>query len=386
MHGKQANFVSRIVLTLAAVFGFAVVAVQSVQAQTFKVLYGFQGGKDGANPYAGVTLDSAGNLYGTTVYGGGGNCHYGTNRGCGTVFKLDTTGKETILRSFTGVLKFPYGGVVLDSAGNIYGTTSQGGDPKCSCGAVFKLDSAGKETVLHTFKGTDGANPYANLILDAAGNLYGTTAGGTTTAGTVFKLDATGEETVLHNFQGGTKDGSSPYAPVILDAAGNLYGTTSAGGARRGGRGTVFQLSKGGKETLLFKFGGGSNGGTPYSGLVMDADGKLCGTTRNGGAFGYNDGVVFSLNNGKETVLHRFTGQDGSEPYAGLVMDSAGNSYGTTTDTVFEIDAAGSFTLLSTEAGSFGTLVEDAAGNLYGTSGHGTLGSGTYGTVWKLTP
>ena len=181
---------------------------------------------------------------------------------------------------------------------------------------------------LHTFTGGDGYQPYAGLVRDSAGNLYGTTAGGGTYgAGVVFQLDATGAETVLYSFTGGA-DGATPVADVKRDSAGNLYGTTAGGGTY--GAGVVFQLDATGAYTVRYTFTGGADGANPYARLVRDSAGNLYGTTVNGGAYGY--GVVFKLDTtGAETVLHSFTGgKDGANPYAGLLLDSASNLYGTT--------------------------------------------------------
>jgi uncharacterized repeat protein (TIGR03803 family) len=209
------------------------------------VLYSFTGGADGANPRGGLIRDQAGNLYGTAGY---------------TVFKVDTAGNETVLHSFTG---YPNGGhltgLVADSDGNLYGATGTGGDLTCrarlGCGTLFKLDRTGKMTVLYRFKGgKDGAVPGGTLVRDSAGSLYGTTldGGGYTCqapseCGTVFRLDSTGKETVLHRFTGGA-DGALPSA-LFRDQRGNLYGTTVYGGDlscvfynQIPGCGTVFKL------------------------------------------------------------------------------------------------------------------------------------------------
>jgi uncharacterized repeat protein (TIGR03803 family) len=257
------------------------------------VLYSFAGGADGACPVGGLVQDPSGNLYGTTIFGG--DC-------CGTVFKLDPTGKETVLHIFTGGGDglTPYAGLVRDQAGNLYGTTYIGGDsPNCvpgGCGTVFKLDASGKETVLYSFTdGADGAFPYAALILDAEGNLYGTTYGGGSMScylgcGTVFKLDTNGTETVLHCFTGG-EDGEYPEGGLIRDPAGNLYGTTYGGGIY--GLGTVFELDTSGTETVLHTFTGKLDGGYSSAGVIRDSRGNFYGTTQFGGAYGH--GAVFGL-------------------------------------------------------------------------------------------
>jgi uncharacterized repeat protein (TIGR03803 family) len=362
----------------------------------YSVLYTFgQEGPDGCYPFAGVVRDPAGNLYGTTINGGA--------SGWGTVFKLDATGKETVLYSFTGGAdgSEPFAGLVRDAAGNLYGTTASGGTSPFGNGVVFKLDTTGKETVLYTFTGgADGGEPFAALVKDAAGNLYGTTiAGGAFGQGTVFKLDTTGKETVLHSFDG--SDGAYPSEDLTRDAAGNLYGTTLfvAGGGLN--YGVVFKLDTAGKETVLHSFRGYPADGafSVYGtgrGLVRDAAGDLYGTTDSGGAF--NDGLVFRVNTtGKETVLYSFTGGlDGGNPSVGLVRDAAGNLYGTAVTggaddcgddgcgVVFKLDPTGRETVLHSFAPGAvpnGSLVRDSRGNLYGTS----RGPGC-GCIFKVAP
>jgi uncharacterized repeat protein (TIGR03803 family) len=307
----------------------------------YTVLYSFTGGADGAVPYAGVTRDKKGNLYGTTVYGGDLSC--GSGAGCGVVFKLDPAGKETVLYTFTGGADgaTPYGGLVQDQEGNLYGTTFYGGDLSCGsrggCGVVFKLDPGGKYTVLYSFTGgADGGLPYAGVIQDKKGDLYGTASGGgISNAGVVFKVDPTSKETVLYTFSGGA-DGSSPLASLVRDQDGNLYGTASRGGISNAG--VVFKVDPTGKETVLHAFIGVADGATPYGGLVQDQKGNLYGTTFiGGGGGGYRCsvdgcGVVFKLDPaGKETVLYTFTGgADGGLPHAGVIQDKKGNLYGTT--------------------------------------------------------
>jgi uncharacterized repeat protein (TIGR03803 family) len=217
-----------------------------------------------------------------------------------------------ILHRFAGGTdgSWPFG-VILDATGNLYGTTGSGSDPSCDlgCGVVFKLDPAGAETVLHTFGGADGFQPLAGLIRDTAGNLYGTTGGGGAYGwGTVFKLDPAGALTVLYSFTGGA-DGSKPEAGVIRDAAGNLYGTTQGFAS---GWGTIFRVDPVGKESTLYNFTGGADGSNPEAGLIYAA-GNLYGTTYQGGdlygCFQYGCGVVFKMDaNGTYTVLHTFTG------------------------------------------------------------------------------
>lgn len=295
---------------------------------------------DGSSPVASLIMDSTGNLYGITNNGGA--------AGQGTVFKVSPTGAETVLHSFAGGSAdgaLPHGPLIIDSAGNLYGTTYEGGTD--NDGTVFRISAAGTETVLHSFAGgaTDGAWPDAGLLMDSAGNLYGTTyVGGVNNEGTVFKISGTGTETVLYSFMGGTTDGAEPRAALIMDSAGNLYGTTWGGGAANGG--TVFKISSAGKETLLHSFAGGSDGAGVDGSLVMDGTGNLYGTTFEGGVD--NDGTVFEISAaGTETVVHTFMGgtTDGSGPGSDLTMDTAGNIYGTTVQggvnddgTAFEIN------------------------------------------------
>jgi uncharacterized repeat protein (TIGR03803 family) len=251
------------------------------------VLYSFPGTKGGGYPFDGVVRDSAGNIY-TTLWKGGAH-------GYGGVFKLTPSGKPSILYNFEGLTDggYPYDSLILDSANNLYGTTYWGGT-SAEAGVVFKLDPTGKETVLYTFKGgNDGANPWSSLVRDSAGNLYGTTfSGGTAGYGVVFKLDTSGVETVLHSFQGGS-DGENPVAGLTMDASGNLFGTTYYGGTSDFG--TVFEVDSSGTETVLYSFTGGSDGGNPWAGVIEDASGNLYGTTEDGGSSGYGFGTVFKL-------------------------------------------------------------------------------------------
>jgi uncharacterized repeat protein (TIGR03803 family) len=308
-----------------------------------KVLHRFTGPPDGAVSFARLVRDSAGNLYGTTAGGGTGTvCSAGNPPGCGTVFKVDTAGKETVLYNFTGTNgdgSQPFGVLVLDGTGNIYGTTANGG---LGFGTFFQVDSTGKETVLYRFKGVtggDGSFPFLGLVEDQAGNLYGTTTfGGLETplcpgdgCGVVYKISKTGNETVLYRFTGdGTNgDGAQPTCTLAIDASGNLYGTTQKGGIGAPGLGTIFRISTTGIEKVLHRFNG--NDGLDPSGAVQrDATGNLYGTAYGGGSGGA--GVVFRLTKaGQETVLHNFTGgKDGANPFGGVVLDSSNNVYGST--------------------------------------------------------
>ena len=375
----------------------------------FGVDHAFKG-PDGAIPTAALIQDAAGNLYGTTSAGGNSNCA----GGCGVVFKLSPGKRETVLHQFSGAPSDgagPDGRLVMDDSGNLYGTTSAGG--ASNLGTVFKLDVSGTETLLHSFSGgSDGANPYAGLIM-VAGDLYGTTeSGGTGTicpngCGTVFKIDASGNETVLYSFAGGTSDGADPKAGLTLDSNGNLYGTTYLGGTE--GDGTVFELSTNGTETILWNFTGRADGANPFGGVIRDANGVLYGTAENGGShslyamggplpdthYGCCQGTAYSLSGSNLTVLYTFTGnKDGGSPACDLVLNN-GLLYGTTLNggpgkkgTTFSLTiATKSETVLHgfRGAGDGGTpqagLLMNGAGVLYGTATGG--GRNQKGTVFQ---
>jgi len=294
-----------VVGALLAVFLPALVASSVAQAR-FKTLYTFSGGTDGGRPDARVTTDADGNIYGTTFWGGDLSCNSGN--GCGVVYKLTTAGKETVLYSFAGGTDgaYPSTALITDGKGNFYGTTTAGGIPSAcfgsGCGTVFKIDATGKETVLYTFTGgKDGGGPSSALIMDTAGNFYGTTAGdGDLTCnppygcGVVYKLTSTGKETVLHTFTG--SDGDTPNVDSLaIDTAGNFYGTTSHGGDPTCACGVVFKLTKAGKETVLHSFKGGTTDGSyPLSGVTLFQT-SLYGTAALGGKNG--DGVLFKITN-----------------------------------------------------------------------------------------
>lgn len=306
------------------------------------VIYSFGPAPDGNLPHSALIGDAAHNLYGTTSAGGA--------FGKGTVFKLDAAGNESVLYSFAGGADggSPMGDLVRDAAGNLYGTTSSGGTP-CDCGTVFKLDPSGSETVLYQFTQVpDGSAPMGTLVGDSQGNLYGTTLyGGIPRSspaicfgfgcGVVFKLNSNGDETVLYRFAARPGDGMLPGPNLLLDSSGNLYGVTFAGGSNRSGivaygMGTIFKLDPAGHETILYNFKGkfaGGDGNGPEAGLVRDAAGNFYGMTANGGA--HQRGTVFKLDSsGVETILHTFTdGADGGSPTTSLVLDPAGNLYGT---------------------------------------------------------
>jgi uncharacterized repeat protein (TIGR03803 family) len=277
---------------------------------TETVFYAFQNESDGVLPEGGVIADGQGNLYGVTAQGGVvADCH---THGCGTVFMLASDGTKRTLYAFTGSAdgSTPGGGLIIDGEGNVYGTTASGGlmggcgsngHTGNGCGTVFEVTPGGTETVLHTFKGSDGGIPLGGVIADNAGNLYGTTSqgrGGNCSGGcgTVFKLAPDGTQTVLHAFKGGS-DGEAPQAGLVMDGSGNLYGTTQQGGHvgkfSPHGCGTVFKIAPDGSETVLHAFKL-RDGCAPTAALLAGANGLLYGTTPSGGAD--RRGVVFSVN------------------------------------------------------------------------------------------
>jgi uncharacterized repeat protein (TIGR03803 family) len=443
MRGKRISIGLRSAL---AIFTLTLLVTSTQAASQERVLHSFGNGADGALPFAALTIDAAGNLYSTTA--GGGTYNGGTVYGLTRVAARGWT--EKVLYSFCPQSYCPDGasplaGLILDAAGNLYGTTWLGG--AYGLGTVFELTpTAGggwTETVLYSFGANgpfDAAFPYAGLIFDAAGNLYGTTyQGGNFSAycsdygcGTVFELTPNGSggwtETVLYSFcsQTNCTDGASPPASLIFDAAGNLYGTTYAGGVynlcyQNTGCGTVFEMTPtaagGWTERVLHSFGSGTDGAGPYAGVISDAVGNLYGTTVEGGT--YNYGTVFEMTptpggGWTEKALHSFNnnGTDGLNAFTGLILKAGSHLYGTTKyggtyddGTAFELkpspNAAGggwseqvlhSFGSGTDGVNPWSSLIFDSAGNLYGTTELGGTyyncngGTLTCGTVFEITP
>ena len=387
----------KLAVAFAFVLGLMAAENPRAQAQTLSVVHDFTGGSDGGYSVNGLIMNPGGALFGTASSGGTSNN--------GVVFKITTAGAEIVLHSFAGGSDgaAPNAGVIRSKSGIFYGTTTAGGT--YGKGIVFQLIGS-KETVLYSFAGgTDGATPEANLALDAAGNLYGTTsAGGAKGNGTVFKLAApkAGKwtESVLYSFGAGT-DGATPVGGVSLDASGNLYGTTSAGGTY--GLGTVFKLTPGivWTETILHNFQNGDDGAVPYADLIADTLGNFYGAATEGGANG--GGTVFKLtpSNGSWnfSVLYSVPGWGISGSFGNVILDTTGKIYGTThcdgaynAGTIYELTPSGgtwSYTQLYNFTGgndgqySFGNLVVKQ-GKLYGTTKYaGTHGEGT---IFALTP
>jgi uncharacterized repeat protein (TIGR03803 family) len=410
-----------IAATFAAFMFVATIFATSAQAQTYSVVYNFAGGTgDGEGPYGSLTQDSAGNIYGVTLRGGALNQ--------GSIFKFDpSTGTETLLHSFTngndGAV--PLDGVFVDTDGSLYGTTSTGGDSKCKCGVVYKLDTSNTLTVLHSFTGVhDGRNPNGRLV-SIDGELYGTTANGYGTGsgsgcggvgcGEVFRVSKMGLYThSVYTFTGGA-DGSGPEG-LIRDAAGNLYGTTDFSTS---GGGTVFKIGVMGGFffSTLYGFTGSSDGREPFGRLIIDSDGNVHGVTEFGGDMNAcNDlgpggcGVLFRVTPaGTETVVHQFFGNGGGALPVGGLVDLGGVLYGSTSEggstakcivgcgLLYQVGKTGEYSVIHTFSGgddgggSAGTPLLDADGNIYGTASGGTgscvVGPITgCGVIYKITP
>jgi uncharacterized repeat protein (TIGR03803 family) len=390
---------TRSILLLAILVTNLLILNTPSHAQSFSVIHSFAG-NDGSGPLAGLVMDSKENLYGTASSGG----IYGD----GVVFKASRTGEEEVLHNFGHGTdgSTPEGSLILNAAGDMFGTTFAGGSS--NFGTVFKISVKGAEAVIYSFAGgSDGANPIAGLAMDKAGNLYGTTStGGTFNAGTVFKVSSTGKHTVLYNFGQSVNDGSTPVAGVTLDPKGNLYGTTSVAG--NSGYGTVFQLKPAGtawSEVILHQFEMQSDGGTPYAGLIFDHSGNLYGAATQGGDGSGGGGTVFELSPSGSgwnfQVLYGLAGWNISGTFRDLLYDnSTGLIYATThcdgaydAGTVYELtpsDGNWLYTQLYTFTGgtdgmySFSNLVMDKAGNVYGTTDIG--GANGMGVIFQVKP
>jgi|HubBroStandDraft_6_1064221.scaffolds.fasta_scaffold219453_1 uncharacterized repeat protein (TIGR03803 family) len=405
-------------------------AASAWAAGTETLLYSFDNySGDGYQPYSGLVADKSGNLYGTTVYGGSdSSCN------CGTVFELKLSGgvwTETILYSFTGYTNsdgaYPeYSPLIIDSAGNLYGTTANGGSSTCNCGTVFELTKSGstwKETILHAFLGygsKDGYLPQAGLSFDTTGNIYGTTyQGGVYNVGTVFQLltSKTGwKYKVIHSFDNADGGAYYPLGGVTQGADGYFYGTTQYGGYAYNA-GTIYRLFQARNVwvgQIVFYFLEGGDGFYPDSSLAIDAKGNLYGTTYYGGTAetcSGGCGTVFKLTAGAnnsytQSVIYSFQAddKDGEYPYysSGVTLDTKGNLYGTTyqggkgtqnAGTVYELTPSGSgykenllwsFDTVSGDGYYPRSRVILVGGNLYGTTYVG--GKNGQGTVFEVKP
>lgn len=422
---RSATVFTLVTITLA----LSLAVAQSARAQTFSVIHNFSGGLDGANPYAGVTMDRGGNLYGTTYAGG--------SRHLGTVYQLKRAGSGWIangLYSFTGGPNDglePLARVVFGPDGSLYGTASQGGSVadcgELGCGMVFKLQPPATfcrsvscpwtETILYFFQGnSDGFFPTGELVFDHAGNLYGTTELGAS-GGSAYELTPSGNtwtESVVFDFT--SRTGYEPYSGLISDNAGNLYGTTQTGGVYF--QGTVFRLTQSGSGWTLsvpYNFMDESDGGNPNAGVVLDQSGNIYGATTSAGQGG--GGTVFELSPSGDdwvfSLLYGFTANfygncpnpgrqrnSGPGPAAPLTMDAAGNLYGTTAcdgahqmGNIFKLTPSSGgwiytslydFTGGQDGAYPLSNVIMDESGNLYGTASAG--GSSNNGVVWEITP
>lgn len=426
MNLRRSTAVTTILLTMSFL------PIIPAAAQTLTTLHSFTGGGDGAGPEAGVTMDAAGNLYGTTNTGG-------TN-GLGVVFKLARRNSGWVVSPLHGFPSsqsdglFPTAGITIGGDGSLYGTTFEGGNytlgcVEYGCGIVFQLRPPASvcktalcpwtETILHAFSGDgeDGNLPgNGSLVFDPSGNLYGTTiyGGGGSGQGSVYELSpshGSWTETILHGFNR-SPDGSVPYSGVIFDSSGNLYGTTidegnNGGSCGQSGCGVVYEITPSGggwMENILYAFQNGGDGESPFGGLVFDQAGNLYGSTEVGGAYGA--GTVFELtpSNGGWifNTIYAFSTYGHNNvvgPLASLAVGSDGSLYGTTYSgginglgSVFRLTPVNgnwTYTLLHSFTGPdgeycYGGVTLDASGHLYGPAYQG--GAYGAGTVWEITP
>jgi uncharacterized repeat protein (TIGR03803 family) len=368
----------------------AVALIQPSSAQTFTVLHEFAGvPNDGSGPRGGLVRDSAGNFFGTTFSGGA--------VGEGTLFKMTPAGRESTLFSFSNSDgSFPASSLVFDAAGNMYGTADEGPG---GAGVLFQVAKDGTEVIFHAFQGGQNsvaAVPSGGVVKDAAGNFYGATLLGGLGFGTIYRVDPTGNLRVLYNFQG-RADGASPQGPLVRDANGNIFGAALEKGS--GGAGTIFKLASNGTLTVLHSFTGSRDGKAPQGGLLLDGAGNLFGSTFAGGDTG--NGTIFEIAKiGGFRRLHTFSGAtDGTNPNGTLIRDATGNTYGTaqlggalSLGTVFKLTPAGQLIVLHSFTGEddgatpFSGVLRDAAGNIFGTAEQNFLIDQRGGTVFKITP
>ncbi len=403
-------------IPVALALAIGLLSALAAQAQTYTILHNFAGQSDGATPLAGLTMDRAGNFYGTTSGGG--------DHGFGDIYRLMHPGSGwsfEVLYSFKGWTASyldgaaPYSRVAIGPDGALYGTTRSGGNGQgCrelhGCGTVYKLqlglNGVWNDKMIFQFGYYDGEDPYyGDVVFDQAGNLYGATRnGGANLMGAVYKLtpdNGAWAETVVHSFNG--VDGSTPLNGPAMDAAGTLYGTTLTGGAN--GQGTVYRIQRSDSswsEAVLHSFQGGSDGQTPTANPILTQTGDLYGATEAGGADGA--GIAFEITqlggSWNISTLYGFQGAAPGSSYRTLTMDSTGNLYGTSAagganqqGSVFKLTWSNGAWIYSTlhdftggsDGGApYGILIFDSSGNIYGTASTG----GAYGdgVVFEITP
>ena len=396
----------RILVVCAAI---ALLGTAAWAANTTKLIYSFAGDADGEYTDTELVMDSAGNLYGTSVQGG--------TYASGTVFQVTPEGVHTVLYNFTGGADGgePYKGVTLDAQGNLYGTAVTGGGGSCEggCGVVFKLTNSGgvwTQSVIHAFTGADGSGPGSPVSIDKHGNVFGTTpTGGKYSMGVIYVLQPMGSSwkfRVVHAFTGGTDGAGGSASRLLIDGLGNLYGVCTVGGVN--GLGTVYEVSLVNgqvKFSTLYAFKLPPDGALPYSGLIFDRLGNLYGTTYYAGANGM--GTVYKLTRGNgtwtESVLYSFQGgTDGANPISSLVADVSGRLYGTTSadgascgcGTIFKMTRGSSgnwterpvyrFPGTPNAGTAYNGLVGDGAGHFYGATVNG--GTADDGTIYEFIP
>ncbi|MGD0360133.1 MAG: choice-of-anchor tandem repeat GloVer-containing protein [Bryobacteraceae bacterium] len=329
------------------------------QAQT---LVNFNG-SNGANPLGSFIRGTDGNFYGTTYLGGtSSNCNGG---GCGIVFEMTPDGSLTVLHSFDGLDGYQPFGLIQGADGNLYGTTGYGGvsacGEYCGYGTAFQITPAGAFTTLHIFAGNDGSQPFSPPTEGKDGNFYGTTfVGGDYGSGTVYKMSPSGTVTSLYSFCSSGKScpgGANPSAALVRARNGKFYGTTNDGGLN--GYGTIFEITADGEQATLHRFTL-SDGSLPAGGLMQATNGLLYGTTVSGGANNY--GTIFSITpGGRLTTMHSFVGTDGSQPQAVLLETSTGELFGAARSggtqnegTLFKVSSDGEVTVLNCFDGAEG--------------------------------
>lgn len=438
--GQLQMSIKLLCLLSAMTFTLSSAICRAQSSGLYSVVHGFggevNGAPDGVCPVAGATFDSAGNMYGTTSHGGGD--YYSSALVGGIVWEITSTGIYKDLHDFGGTVNgvpdgsIPSSGVTLDSAGNLYGVTLYGGAN--GSGTVWEITSSGEYKDLHDFGGTingipDGYFPEANVKIDSAGNMYGTTGTGganqNNDGGIVWEINSSGTYINIHDFGGtvnGVPDGGAP-SGVTLDSSGNIFGTTNGGGAYLGG--VVWEIASSGTYQVLHNFGGSVNGAAdgsgPGSGVAFDRLGNIYGTTIGGGVYGaisiFNGGIVWEItSSGTYRDIHDFGGTingapDGFNPIAGVILDSAGNLYGTapfggtnwnaTNDAggmVWTITASGTYKDIHDFGGTINGVPDgfkpeaivtcDNTGNIYGTTFRGGPydGGGAFdgGILWEI--